>query len=451
MKPVLAIVGRPNVGKSTLFNRLAGRRVAVVDDEPGVTRDCLYADVDFGGRSAMLVDTGGFSPGARDEIGSGVMRSIGAAIAEADVLLLVVSARDGLHPLDREVATLARRQGKPLLLVINQADPGMSFSQWEFDALGFEGGVSISALHNHGIDGLLERLGALLPEPGPVTDAEGPPGLRLCLLGRPNAGKSSLANRLLGAERQIVSAEPGTTRDAVDIHFEHQGVRYVLIDTPGVRRRSRIHKRLEVLSVMAALRTLERTDVAILVADGSEDFSEQDQRLAHLALERGRGLIIAVNKCDLWSSARKRTYLDALDHALRFARFVPRFTVSARTGVGVPALLPAATEVFSWCNRRITTGEINRFLEVATEHVSPPSIKGRRARLYYLAQTSVRPPTFVCSVNNPALVTDSYRRYLARSLRERYPYPGTPMRWIFRSHKSDDGPRRSRRGKGRKK
>ncbi|NMB75154.1 MAG: ribosome biogenesis GTPase Der [Myxococcales bacterium] len=449
MKPVLAIVGRPNVGKSTLFNRLTGRRLAIVDDEPGVTRDCLYADVDVEGRGAMLVDTGGFSPGAKDEIGSGVLRSIEAAIAEADVLLLVVSARDGLHPLDREVATLARRRGRPVLLVINQADPGMSFPDWEFDALGFEG-VSVSALHNQGIDGLLERLGALLPEPGTVSDSDGPAGLRVCLLGRPNAGKSSLANRLLGAERQLVSAEPGTTRDAVDLHFEHQGSRYVLIDTPGVRRRSRVHKRLEVLSVMAALRTLERTDVAILVADGSEDFSEQDQRLAHLTLERGRGLIIAVNKCDLWSSTRKKAYLDTLDHALRFARFVPRFTVSARTGVGVSALLPAVAEVYSWCGKRITTGEINRFLEVATENVSPPSIKGRRARLYYLAQTNVRPPTFVCSVNNPVLVTDSYRRYLARSLRERYPYPGTPIRFIFRSHKSDDGPRRPVRKKGRK-
>lgn len=447
MRPVLAIVGRPNVGKSTLFNRLAGRRLAIVDDEPGVTRDCLFADVEVRGRSAVLVDTGGFSPSVKDEIGAGVLRSIAAAVATADVLLLVVSARDGLHPLDREVATLARRQRKPILLVINQADPGMTFPQWEFDALGFEG-LSISALHNQGLDDLLERLGALVPDPGPLSEAQGPPGLRLCLLGRPNAGKSSLANRLLGTERQLVSAEPGTTRDAVDIHFEHQGVRYVLIDTPGVRRRSRVHRRLEILSVMAALRTLERTDVAILVADGSEDFSEQDQRLAHLALERGRGLIIAVNKCDLWSNDRRKTYLDALDHAVRFARFVPRFAVSARTGVGVSALLPAAAEVFSWCNRRITTGEINRFLEAAAESVSPPSIKGRRARLYYIAQTSVRPPTFVCSVNNPALVTDSYRRYLMRSLRERYPYPGTPMRFIFRSHKPDEEPRRSRRARG---
>jgi GTP-binding protein len=442
---IVAIVGRPNVGKSTLFNRLAGQRLAVVDDEPGVTRDCLYADIRLGERMVVLIDTGGYLPGTDDEIGSGVIRSIEAAVTDADVLALVVSARDGLHPLDREAANLCRRRGKPILLVINQADPGMSLANWEFAPLGFERHLFVSALHNQNLEQLRQELAGLLPELPVPTEEPAPASMRFCLLGRPNAGKSSLANRLLGAERQLVSSVPGTTRDAVDIRFSYEGEQFVLVDTPGVRRRSRIDKRLEVMSVMAAIRTLERVDVAILVVDGSEDFSEQDQRLTHLVLDRGRGLVVAVNKCDLWTGEKKKNYLVNLEHALRFARFVPRLMVSARTGAGIGKLLPQAREVLSWCQRRITTGEINRFMEAAQESLSPPSIKGRRAKFYFLSQTNVCPPTFVCSVNNPALVTDSYKRYLMRSLRERYPFTGTPMRWIFRSHKgTPDSPKRRR-------
>ncbi|HOX44686.1 MAG TPA: ribosome biogenesis GTPase Der [Myxococcota bacterium] len=435
MSALIAIVGRPNVGKSTLLNRLARRQAAVVEDVPGVTRDRLFVDAELGGRRVILVDTGGFDTQADDALTRETVEQARLAVEEADFVLFLCDAEVGFHPMDQEVADILRRCRKPILCVANKCDPGChTRAPDEFHRLGFDV-VALSALHNHGLDELHAWAAAHLPpipaEPQP--DAGQTHELKLCLLGRPNVGKSSLANRLAGKQRQIVSPIPGTTRDAVDIPIEWRGAHFLLVDTPGVRRKSKVTGKLEHLSVVAALRTLERADVAVVVLDGSEPYSDQDARLLNLVDERGRGLIVAVNKADTWSPDERKTYLTDLTYGVRHVDYAPVLALSARTGEGVQKLLPAVRKAFGQSGLRIGTGELNRFVADALEHKQPPVIKGRRAKIYYLTQASVRPPTFVAWVNDPARLHLSYRRYLENRLRAKYGFQGTAVRWFYRS------------------
>jgi GTP-binding protein len=443
MRPLLAIVGRPNVGKSTLLNRLARRKVALIEDVPGVTRDRLFADAELGGRSVILVDTGGFDTRAEDVLTREAVLQARQAVAEADLVLLLCDATVGLHPMDQEVADILRRSGKPTLCVANKCDPGArELSQpHEFYPLGMEL-VEFSALHGSGLEALTDWVSARLrdfpAEPAP-SSSEVP---RLCLLGRPNVGKSSLANRLAGVQRQIVSPIPGTTRDAVDITITFQGKPLLLVDTPGVRRKSKVDSTLEHMSVLTALRSLERADVAVVVLDGGTSYADQDARLLNLVDQRGRGLVVAVNKADLWSPSERRDYLRDLEHGLRHVAYARVAPLSARTGEGVARLLPAVLKAHAQAGKRVGTGELNRFVAEALERKQPPVVKGRRAKIYYLTQTGVRPPTFVAWVNDPARLHVSYRRYLENQLRAHYDFEGTAVRWHYRSKGESEERRR---------
>ena len=449
MKPLIAIVGRPNVGKSTLLNRLAKRRVAVVEDTPGVTRDRLFVDVLVGEREVLLVDTGGFDPDTTDELALGAVAQAKLAVAEADLVWFLVDAKDGLHPLDQLVADYLRKHKKPILCLVNKSDPGARAREdSDLLKLGMDL-LPVSALHGNGLDDLAAWSQNHLPPEEPLQPTDEKYGFKLCLLGRPNVGKSSLANRLVGHERQMVSRIPGTTRDAVDIPLERDGVRCLLVDTPGVRRKARVHERLEYYSVMAALRSLERADVAATVLDATEPFSDQDARLLGLVEERGRGLLVLVNKADCLTPADRKKYLNELVYAMRFVPYVKVLMVSAKSGEGIERIVPQAAAVLDSASRRISTGDLNRFFGEVVERHDPPLIKGKRAKFYYLTQTNVRPPTFVMWVNDASRIPESYRRYLENQLRARFPFEGSPIHWIFREHekRTSTGRRRSKRRK----
>ncbi len=456
MRPVIAIVGRPNVGKSTLLNRLTGRRVAVVEDEPGVTRDRLFADARLGQREVVLVDTGGLEPGSGDALIRAAVEQAHLAVAESDLVLFLCDGRAGLHPQDQQVADVLRHSGKPFLCLINKVDPGAERREWEFYELGLDL-LPISAAHGSGLDVLAEAVAAALERTGfpqplpdrPAADTQAGP-LRLSLLGRPNVGKSSLANRLLGDRRQLVSEIAGTTRDAVDIPFERGGRRYLLVDTPGLRRRRSIVQRLERTSALAALRSLERADAAVVVLDGSQSFADQDARLLSLVHERGRALVVAINKCDLWDPERKRDYGQHLRHGMRFVDYAPVVALSAMTGRGVQGLLPEVDRAHAAGGVRLGTGDLNRWVEQAVERHPPPVIKGRRGKIFYVTQVGIHPPTFVAWVNDPGRFSESYRRYLDHQLRERFHFRGTPLVLRLRPRGQQKGGRgagRSRSGK----
>ncbi len=440
MKPVIAIVGRPNVGKSTLLNFMAKRRVALVADTPGVTRDRLFVDTQLGDHPVLLVDTGGFDPAPDDDLTRSTVLQTHIAIEEADLVLFMCDAKDGLHPIDQTIANLLRKSQKPFLCLVNKVDPGAhSRDPYEFHQLGLDL-ITISASHGSGIDQLAQRVNELLGPAASEEDEASDCDLKICLLGRPNVGKSSLANYLTSADRQIVSPTPGTTRDAVNIPFQQGTTRCLLVDTPGVRRRSRIDEQLEHYSVMAALRSLERCDVAVAVLDSSIDFAVQDARLLRLAHDRGKGLIVAVNKCDLLSPGQEQKELFArLEHELRFVPYAPVLAMSAETGRGVDKIVPEAVKIAQNLSLRITTGDLNRFIAEATEQLTPPMVRGRRAKIFYITQAEIRPPTFVASVNDPDRLPNHYRKYLENRLRKIFPFRGVPLRWFFRSRATKEG------------
>ncbi len=449
MKPLVAIVGRPNVGKSTLLNRLAGKQVALVADWPGVTRDRLFAEARLGGREVLLVDTGGFDPRPQDELGRKVVEQARAAIEEAQAVLLVCDGLDGPHPLDGEMASLLRRAGKPVFCAVNKVDPGAGGRIWEeFFGLGLDT-MPISALHGSGLEELAARLGESLGGAAAEPGSPAPPAdFSLCLLGRPNVGKSSLANRLLGHERQIVSESPGTTRDAVDIFIERDGARCLLVDTPGVRRRTRIEQQLEQISVMAALRRLDRSDVAALLLDATEPVSDQDARLAHLVQQHGKGLLLVLNKMDrLAGEARRREAMAGAQRALRFVSYAPLCAVSALTGAGVEKILPLAREVKQALGLRLTTGQLNRLVAELTERHPPPISRGRRPRIFFISQVATAPPIMMAKVSQPQAISPSYLRYLENRLREHFAFTGVPIRWKLRSHGEGGTTRRKKRRK----
>ncbi|MEW6568506.1 MAG: ribosome biogenesis GTPase Der [Chloroflexota bacterium] len=453
-KPVVAIVGRPNVGKSTLFNRLAGERLAVVAETPGTTRDRLVAEAEWRGLAFDVVDTGGIDP---TRSGAGAPLSLDSAqyvqlirgqaelaAAEADAVLFLVDAESGLTPADHDVADILRRQrsrltGAPahVILVVNKCDTEARRAQAvEFFGLGMGDPLPISALHGIGIGELLDHLIEMIG-PGPAAEPT-EPSVKIAIVGRPNVGKSSLLNRLLGEERAIVSPIPGTTRDAIDTHLTYTGMPITLIDTAGIRRRGRIEPGVEKYSVLRALRALERCNVALLMIDGSQGITAQDAHVAGMALDKMKSIVVLVNKWDLVpkNSHTVEDYTTRVRQELSFLDYVPVLFISAKTGQRVDQVLPTALRVQEERLRRIPTGELNRLLQQALGEHAPPAHAGRQLKILYASQVKVDPPTFLFHVNDPGLVHFTYSRYLENRIRQAYGFLGTPLRLTFRRRRS---------------
>lgn len=438
--PVVAIVGRPNVGKSALFNRLVGRRVAIVEDQPGVTRDRLYGQASWRERSFTVIDTGGYVSEGGEPVVAQVRAQAERAMQEADVILFTVDARSGLVPEDREVAQRLREGRRPVILVVNKTDDPRHLGVYEFYELGLGDPHAVSALHGLGINDLLDAVTALLPEAVPESAAAA--AVRVAVVGRPNVGKSSLVNAVLGEDRVVVDSRPGTTRDAVDTPFRWAGRDFVLIDTAGLRRKARIDRRVERYSAGRALGAIDRADVAVLVLDAQEPIVEQDQEIARYTQERGRALVAAVAKWDLVSPAPQmhQTARDRVMAGLRFTPYAVLVATSAVRGWGIHALIDGVARAADAHSRRVPTGPLNRIVEQAEQaHLPPADRSGRQGKIYYATQPSVKPPTVVCFVNDPTLFPDEYRRYLEHRLRGAFDFVGTPIRIQFR---------RRERGKG---
>ena len=435
-KPLVAIVGRPNVGKSTLFNRLAGQRIAIVEDVPGVTRDRHYADAFVLGREFVLIDTGGFDPDSDDPMKAGITSQVRLALEECDLVICVMDATVDPLPADREAVALLRDAGKPVIFVANKADSEQkSHAAGSYYELGLSTIMPISALHGRGIGDLEDAIASQLPE---VVEESGPDleVPRVAIIGRPNAGKSSLVNQLCGEERQIVDNRPGTTVDSVDTLVERDGKRLILIDTAGIRRKRSVHKRgVEALSVLQAIRSIERSDIVVLMIDAEAGVGEQDAKIAGLANDRGRALILALNKVDLLSREEQKKAMDRTREILAFVPWAPLVTVSALRGSGVSALLGRIEDAVTEHGKRITTAELNRFFEEVLEHHPPPTMHHRVVRLYYITQVTAAPPTFVIMTNEPKGVHFSYQRYVINQIRKRFGFRGTPIRVRYRGKK----------------
>ncbi len=452
MSGIVAIVGRPNVGKSTLFNRLTKSRRALVDDLPGVTRDRLYGEVTTGDRTFTLVDTGGFDPPADQDFAEQVHEQIEVAMAEADLILFITDARAGLNPLDFEVARRLRRTNKPVIQAVNKVDgPSQEDDAAEFYALAQDIHF-ISSAHGHGVAGLLEDIAARLPAVDAAAedpeDYQGP--IKVALLGRPNVGKSSLLNRLVGDQRVVVSEVPGTTRDVVDTPLSTGGRDYLLIDTAGIRRHGKIGRGLEKASVFRSLRACQRAHVVIVLMDASEGVTDGDLRAVGQAVQAHRGVMVLLNKWDLVKddSYQVRQVRLAAERSLRFAPWAPVHQTSLVTGQGVKKVLPTVRRIYDQYSRRISTGDLNQALEEITAHHPPPMVRGKRLKLYYASQVSTRPPTVVIFANNPKAVHFSYRRYLTNELRRVLGVDCAPVRLVLRQRsgrKASRGPRRGRR------
>jgi len=431
-KPIVAIVGCPNVGKSTLFNRLIGRRLAIVSEVPGTTRDRLYGDAEWNGVPFTLIDTGGFDPASSDDLLQRVRAQVQVAIEEADVILFVVDGKGGLTANDEEVAHLLRRSAKPVIVAVNKTESlARRLQAVDFYRLGLGPPYSISALHGAGTGDLLDEVVRAFP---PAEEEEEDEAIHIAIVGRPNVGKSSLLNRILGQERVIVSEEPGTTRDAIDTRIEVDGRPVVLIDTAGLRRRARVQTGLEQYSVIRALRAIDRSDVALLLIEAPEGPTRQDAHIAQYIVEQGRSLVLAVNKWDVIEkdSRTMQEYSQWTYRQLPFLDYVPLLFISAKTGQRVEKVLPTALGVQEERLIRIPTGELNRLVREWLFRHAPPSKGGRRLKVFYATQAAVDPPTFVFFVNNPRLVDPSYSRYLENRLREVYSFVGTPLRFRFR-------------------
>ncbi|MHB1296243.1 MAG: ribosome biogenesis GTPase Der [Anaerolineae bacterium] len=434
-KPLVALVGRPNVGKSTLFNRLLGERRAIVEDLPGTTRDRQYADVEWTGRVFTMVDTGGLVLSSVDEITAHVREQADLAIEEADVILFLTDIVEGLTPADQDIAQILRRTNKPVLLVANKADNlKREMNLPEFYSLGLGDPLPVSARQGMGTGDILDAVVAALPE---LPEEEEEPGvLHIAIVGRTNVGKSSLVNRMLGQERVIVSGIPGTTRDAIDTKVRFQGEEVVLIDTAGIRRRGRVEQGVEKYSVLRALKAIARADVVLLIIDGTEGVTAQDAHVAGYVLDEAKPTIVLVNK---WDAVEKDThtfnqYEEYVRQELRFMPWVPVLFISALTGQRVSQVLATALRVDRERQKRLTTNEINDILREATARHAPPSKWGKKLRLYYGTQVSMTPPTFVFFVNDTRLVHFAYSRFLENQIRARYKFEGSPIKLVFRGH-----------------
>ena len=432
MSAIVAIVGRPNVGKSTLFNRILGRRQAIVEDFPGVTRDRNYAVVTRFDRPFTLIDTGGFEPASEDRLLTQMREQSQLAIEEADVILCLFDGREGLTPADREVAAMLRQVEKPVLFVINKVDgPTQEAAATDFFALGIDELVTVSAEHGLGIADLMDRVLELLPGMAPVRADDDE--TRLAIIGRPNVGKSSLVNRLLGYERMVANPVAGTTRDSVDTPFVYNRRRYVLIDTAGIRRKGRVAQKIEKYTVIQALKALDRADIALMVLDAREGITEQDLTVAGYAYERGRAVVLVINKWDLVPKDHTTAghYIKNLREAFKFLPEVPIHLVSALTGLRVSKIMADVEKVSDEYRRTIKTAALNKVLEQAQKAHQPPIYHGKRLRFFYMTQTATRPPSFILFVNKAEGVHFSYRRYLTNCLRQAFGFAGCPIRLHF--------------------
>ena len=439
-KPVVAIVGRPNVGKSTLFNKLIGERRSIVEDTPGVTRDRIYGETEWCGKKLIIIDTGGIEPKTDDIILKQMRFQAEVAIESADVIIFMCDVRTGLTADDRDIAIMLKKSGKPIVPCINKCDSigALPFEFYEFYELGFEcEPIAVSSVHGSGTGDLLDEVLKDLPEN--VGADEEDDSIKVAVIGKPNAGKSSIINKIMGQERLIVSDIAGTTRDAVDTQIVIDGQKYTFIDTAGIRRQSKINDKIEKYSVLRAHMAVERADVCLIMIDAGTGITEQDEKIAGIAHEAGKASIIVVNK---WDSIEKDTYTtnrfnEKIRTALAYMPYAPIAYVSALTGQRINTLFDQIKQVYAQSNTRITTGMLNEVLGEATMRVQPPSDKGRRLKIYYMTQISVAPPTFVIFCNNVELFHFSYQRYIENCLRDTFGFSGTPIRLIIRM-KGDD-------------
>jgi GTP-binding protein len=435
-QPVVAIVGRPNVGKSTLFNKLTGKRLAIVDDTPGVTRDRIFGECEWLGHKMMLVDTGGIEPYSDDIILSQMRRQAQLAIDSANVIIFVTDVRDGVVATDSEVASMLQKSGKPIVLCVNKCDkigePPADI--YEFYNLGIGDPFPVSSVHGHGTGDLLDEVIKHFPEEYLRDGEDEDDYIKVALIGKPNVGKSSLVNKIIGEDRMIVSDIAGTTRDATDSFVENDYGKFMFIDTAGLRRKSKVEDAVERYSVLRTDMAVERADVCVIMIDALEGFTEQDSKVAGRALEQGKGCIIAVNKWDAYEKDGRTmdSYRKKLMNDFSFMSFAPIIFISAKTGQRLDRLYELIKFVDTQNAMRIKTGQLNEILAAATLRVQPPTDKGKRLKIYYMTQASTRPPTFVCFVNNEELFHYSYQRYLENQIREVYGLEGTPVRFVIR-------------------
>ena len=442
-RPLVAIVGRPNVGKSTFFNKISGKRISIVEDTPGVTRDRVYADVEWLGRKFTLIDTGGIDPRSEDVLLKQMRRQAEIAMDTADVICFFTDARAGLTQDDQEVAELLRKTHKPLLLVVNKVDhAGLNDDVYEFYNLGLGDPISISSVNMLGLGDLLEEIVKLLPPADPEEEDEAEHVVQLAVVGRPNVGKSSLVNRLLGKERVMVSNIPGTTRDAIDSRFTApDGTEYNIIDTAGIRRKRVIEdESLERYSVLRSLAAIKRCDVALMLIDAQDGVTEQDTKIAGLVHEEGKACVVVVNK---WDAIEKETntmeqYRKQVLEDLKFMDYAPVLFVSAMTGQRVHTVLDMVSQAYAQYTKRVPTGVLNDVLADAQASLQPPATNGRRLKIYYGTQQHVAPPTFILFVNDEELMHFAYQRYLENFLRKTFDFTGTPIRLVLRAkHKEE--------------
>ncbi len=438
-KPIVAIVGRPNVGKSTLFNVIAGDSIAIVKDTPGVTRDRIYADCTWLNYNFTLIDTGGIEPDSSDVILSQMRDQAQIAIDTADVIIFLVDVRQGLTDADGKVADMLRRSKKPVVLCVNKVDSfkKMEADVYEFYNLGIGDPVPVSAANRQGVGDLLEAVSDNFKKDGTATEEDDRP--RIAIVGRPNVGKSSIVNRLVGEKRVIVSDIAGTTRDAIDTPLKRNGREYILIDTAGLRRKSKIHEDLERYSIIRTVTAVERADVVVMVIDAAEGVAEQDAKIAGIAHERGKGVIIAVNKWDAVQKDDKTIYkmTEKIKQTLAYMPYAEFVFISAKTGQRLDKLFELIDVIIENQSQRIATGVLNEILAEAVAMQQPPSDKGRRLKVFYMTQISVKPPTFVVFVNDKKLMHYSYTRYIENQIRNAFGFRGTPLRFIIRERKED--------------
>ncbi len=430
-KGVVAVVGRPNVGKSTFFNKITGKRISIVDDTPGVTRDRIYHEITWNGVTMTLIDTGGIEPKTDSNLLRMMREQAQVAISHADVIIFMCELMTGVTANDRDIATMLKKSGKPVVLCVNKVDSvgALPPEFYEFYELGFDDDpIPLSSLHGTGSGDILDKVVEYLPDDKDGTESD--TGIKVAVIGKPNAGKSSIVNRIAGEERVIVSDMPGTTRDAIDTYIENKYGKYTFIDTAGIRRNAKIEDDIERYSVLRAKMAVEKADVCLLMVDANEGVTAQDERIAGIAHESGKACIIVINK---WDSIEKdndsvNAFRRKVYEALSYMTYAPLMFVSAKTGQRVEKLFPLINEVYANSGRRITTGVLNDLLNDATNRVQPPSDRGRRLKIYYMTQTGVNPPNFVVFVNSAELFHFSYRRYLENCLRDAFDFTGTPIR-----------------------
>ena len=439
-KPVIAIVGRPNVGKSTLFNKIIGERRAIVEDIPGVTRDRIYGETEWRGRTFSVIDTGGIEPKTEDLIMAKMRMQAEIAIESADVIVFMCDVRTGLTANDHDIALMLKKSGKPVIPCINKCDSigDLPLEFYEFYELGFASEpIAVSSIHGTGTGDLLDAVIDCIPEE--AFDEEEDDSIKIAVIGKPNAGKSSIINRIVGSERLIVSDIPGTTRDAIDTHMENEYGKFTFIDTAGIRRQSKINDKIEKYSVLRAHMAVERADVCLIMIDANEGVTEQDEKIAGIAHESGKPSIIVINK---WDTVEKdnstvNEYTMKVREALGYMQYAPIIFVSAKTGQRVQTLFEQIKYVYGQSVMRITTGMLNDVLADATMRVQPPTDKGRRLKIYYMTQTSVAPPTFVLFCNNAELFHFSYQRYIENCLRDTFGFKGTPIKLVIKMKGED--------------